>query len=462
MAGILAIGFRLTIPAVAWQPPAEAPLEPQRDEKANIIQFADVAESVDLRKWGRVGNYTVAEMWKALKHTDEQEQLFSLLLARLEDEDDKVRLQAAHFLSLLNDPRSEPRIEKVLTDVQDKRLHLAGLTTVKPVWTLGPVPDADGFRTVHPVETTAIDLAAKYTVAGKLFEWQLTKPSSPDRPLYEFHKLFGASPKSSVYSFFRLECATPQRAQLLIGSEDGVKVWHNGALVHAVDVVRPNIQLDDVVTLNLQPGTNDVLMRVHTKNGLGGQYLHFRHLGGVQITIPEKPDGLSLADRLRSATQGNQPIDPKFLTIDWLAAVKEGDPIRGKKLFSGDMLGCAKCHAATPTAASSGGPSLADAGKRFTVPYLVESVLAPSMVVSPVFKASTIVTNDGKVTTGLVISETADILELLLPDTKKQTIAKRDIEERKPADVSAMPAGVVKTPDELRDVLSYLLINPAD
>ena len=511
--GVLTAGFRLTMPAVDAKLPDEAPLAPQQKEEANIILFADEKEPIDLRTLGRVGNYTVAEHWKALKHTDEQEQLFALLMERLDDTDDKVRLQAAHFLSLLNDPRSEPKIALVTANVQDKRLNLGKLEHLKPhVWMLGPVPDADGFKTVHPVETAAIDLAAKYTFDGKMLvpssppqgspvaprqeagskkdvpsqttparrkdavpantppvaerqgylEWKLTKPSSPDRPLYDFHTLFGPTPNSSVYSFFRFDVPTAQRMQLLVGSEDGVKVWHNGKLVFENDVVRPLIQLDDVVPLDLQPGSNDVLVRVRMQKGVGGQYLHFKHLGDVRLSIPDKPDGLSLAERLKSAGSGSQPIDPKFLEVDWPEAVKQGDVVRGKKLFAAESLGCAKCHAATATQAGGGGPSLTDAGKRFTVPYLVESVLAPNKVISPVFKSSIIETKDGKVITGLVVSETADQLEVLLPDTKRITLKKSDIEERKLGDTSAMPPGVVKTVDELRDVIAYLLSNPTE
>ena len=464
MMGVLIAGFRLTIPAVDAKLPAAAPLAPQQKEEANIILFADEKEPIDLRKFGRVGNYTVAEHWKTLKHTDEQEKLFALLVERLSDDDDKVRLQAAHFLSLLNDPRSEPKIATVTAGVQDKRLNLQGkLEHVRPqVWMLGPVPDADGFKTVHAVETAAIDLAAKVAVAGKSFEWKLTKTSSPDRPLYNFNTLFGPSPNSSVYSLVRFDVPTAQRMQLLVGSEDGVRVWHNGKLVFTNDAVRPLQQLDDVVPLDLLAGSNDILVRVRMQSGRGGQYLHFKHLGDVKFSLPEKPDGLSLAERLISAGSGSQPIDPKFLTVDWSEAVKIGDVARGKKLFGAESLGCAKCHAATATQPGGGGPSLADSGKRFSVAYLVESVLAPNKVISPVFKSSTIQTTDGKVITGLVVSETGEKLEVLLPDTKRVSINKSDIEARKLADVSAMPQGVVKTTEELRDVIAYLLSNPTD
>ncbi|MBS0206873.1 MAG: c-type cytochrome [Planctomycetes bacterium] len=462
MAGVIAAGYRLTIPRVDAKVPDEAPLSPQQKDEANVILFADEQEPIDLRKYGRVGNYTVAEHWNAAKtHSAEQEKLFALLLKRLDDEDDKVRLQAGHYLSLLNDARSETKVARVTATVQDKRLNLGKLEHLKPViWTLGPVPDADGFKTVHPVETSPIDLSEKFQIDGKSFEWKQTRTTSPDRPLYDFRQLFGPSPNSSVYSYFRFEVPSAQRMQLLVGSEDGVKVWQNGKLVFENDVVRPLIQLDDVVTLALQPGSNDVLVRVRLRQGLGGEYFHYRHLGDVKLTIPDKPDGLSLADRLKSAGTGTAPVDPKFLDVDWLTAVKTGDVGRGKRLFAAESLGCAKCHAATPSQAGGGGPSLTDAGKRFTVAYMIESVLAPNKVISPIFKSTILELKDGRVVTGLIVSESAGLLEVLQPDTKRITVRTTEIEDRKAADVSAMPAGIVKTPEELRDVIAYLLSNP--
>jgi len=56
-----------------------------------------------------------------------------------------------------------------------------------------------------------------------------------------------------------------------------------------------------------------------------------------------------------------------------------------------------------------------------------------------------------------VVNETAEQVELLLPDTSRQVLAKKEIEERNASALSPMPAGLVKTPAELRDLLAYLL-----
>ena len=120
-------------------------------------------------------------------------------------------------------------------------------------------------------------------------------------------------------------------------------------------------------------------------------------------------------------------------------------------------MGMYVTHPVTSDATTIGGPSLADAAKRFTVPYLVESVLLPSKQLSPVFRATQVVTSDGKQYVGLVVGETAEKLELLLTDAKRVTLDKAEIEERALQDVSPMPQGLLKKPEELRDILAFLL-----
>ena len=64
---------------------------------------------------------------------------------------------------------------------------------------------------------------------------------------------------------------------------------------------------------------------------------------------------------------------------------------------------------------------------------------------------------DGNVVAGLVIEETKNSVTVMKPDTTRVTIAKDDIEEKKESNISAMPAGLVKTADEVADVVAYLL-----
>jgi putative heme-binding domain-containing protein len=450
LAGVLAAGFRLTLPPATQPLPPEVPLAKFASQDVYVIRFADA--TIDLRDHGRLGYFTMAESWKACRHTAEQERLFALLQGMLADTDEQVRLQAAHFLFLLDDPRSEPAVAKVRRASEERRLAVAPVHGINKVWLVGPFPDgARAFAAAHPPERGPIDLTARYDGGKEKLAWK----ESTSGNYYDLSKTFGPCEHASFYAYCRLESASRQRALLLVGSDDGVKVCHNGREVWSNAVVRGALPFQDAIVLDLQPGGNDLLVRVHNDTGDCGLYLHYRALGTVVARLPEKIDSSTLAERLRSAVGGGQaPIAPEFLKVDWEQAAKTGDAVRGRQLFG--SLGCAKCHGITADAGAVGGPSLAEARKRFTVPYVVESVLLPSKQVSPVFRASYVVTAAGQVFTGLVVAETGDKLELLLSDTTRKTLAKADVAERKLLDTSPMPQGLVKTPAELRDLLAYL------
>ena len=461
LAGVLAAGFRLTLPPATESLPEYLPLDPY-PESANVVQYADA--KIDLRSFGRVGNFTIAEHWKAGKHTDAQERLFALLVKRLEDSDEQVRLQAAHFLSLLNDTRSEPRVAKVIIDSEEHRLAGAPVTILKRIdkaWVAGPFSDGKaGLETRHAPEQGPIDLAARYRTEGGERTWTRTGAGG----YIDFRKRVGPCDHSSFYVYWRFESATACSLMLFVGSNDGVEVWHNGRSVWKNRIVRRALSYDDMVMLRVQPGGNEILVRVQNVTGDCGLYINYKTLGDVVPSLPEKLDFQTLAERLEAAgTAGGQAaIPPALLRTDWEATVAKGNPEQGRKLFSTEGLGCAGCHTITANQAGGVGPSLAEAGKRFTIPQLVQSILLPSRQVSPVFRASLIEMQGGEVLFGMVVSETAEKLELIASDTKRATLLKRDIVGRKLQDLSPMPQGIVQTADELRDLLAYLLSSPPE
>jgi putative heme-binding domain-containing protein len=454
LAGVLAAGFRLTLPAAMRPIAAPLPLAPW--QSADIYQVKYLDETVDLRKLGRLGMFTVAEHWNAQKHSDEQESLFALLHDRLSDSSEQVRLQSAHFLFLLNDRRTEPEISALRKQTERRQLVNAPLKQLGRAWAVGPfADDARGLATVHEPEHGPIDLSAKYQSQTRALAWQ---PMKNDR-MFDFIKMFGASSDASFYAYCRIESPVRQQMMLLPGSDDGLKIWHNGQVVWTQAGVRAALPLQDLVYLDLQPGSNDLLFRVNNVEGDCALYVHYRTLRPVSATLPERIGNGSLAERLKSGRAGSVTIGPEFLSVDWPDAARKGNPERGRKLFSVDGIGCAKCHAIDGTSAAVGGPSLAGAARRFTVPYLVESVLAPSRTVSPVFRATSFVLRDGTVLTGLVLGETSQKIDLLLPDATRRTVAASDVEQRKIQNTSPMPAGLVKTPNELSDLLAFLLLS---
>jgi putative heme-binding domain-containing protein len=458
LAGALAAGMRLTVLPSDFTPPQQVKLSYPANGAFFKVKIHYAEGEVDLRTLGRVGSFNMAEYWKAVEPDHEQQELFAALLRTLDGSSEPARLQSAYYLSLLRDPRSEPAVARTFQSVLEGRLKNATLHEVGKVWAVGPFMDGEkGFQETHPPEQGAIELTAEYpTTTGQKLSWQDLKA---DGDHFDVNHLSGSG--GSSYLFFRLQSGTRQPVLLLTGSAAGLKVWHNGRLSGENAKIRAPAAGQDAILLDAQPGSNDILVRVQTDGKDPRVYLQFRAKGEAAATLPDKLDGALLAERLReSAAAGkSESVAPEFLKVDWRQA-SGGDAAKGRKLFG--TLGCAKCHAIMADQKGGGAPSLSQAGKRFTAPYVVESILLPSKQVADAFRSSTLTLTDGRVLTGLVVSETADGLELLQPDATRKPVLKKDIEERKLSSQSPMPAGLVKTPDELKDLLAYLLSdNPA-
>ncbi|HEX5103427.1 MAG TPA: hypothetical protein VFV87_06430, partial [Pirellulaceae bacterium] len=231
-----------------------------------------------------------------------------------------------------------------------------------------------------------------------------------------------------------------------IAGVENPRVWLSGTPVPAAGEI----------PLDVQPGSNDVLIRLDGGRAVALVSLTLQARGNVSIVLPEKLDGSLLAERLRSAAAAGsgEALSAEFAGLDWPAEAKTGDAAKGRVLFG--SLGCSKCHAITSDQKGGGAPSLAEAWRRFTVPQMVESLLLPSKQIAGPFRGTTLRTADGEVLNGLVVGESKEQLELLQPDGSRRAISTADIEDRKFSDLSPMPFGLVKTPDELRDLLAYL------
>ena len=160
-----------------------------------------------------------------------------------------------------------------------------------------------------------------------------------------------------------------------------------------------------------------------------------------------------------------KPAGPgKEWTIEEVRALatdglKGRDFENGQKMFAATR--CIICHRFGGDGGATG-PDLTQLAGRFNLNDLTEAIMVPSKVISDQYKASTVVTADGKATSGRILSESDEIIAILTsPEdpTKITEIQKSDIEEIQPSTVSIMPADLLKplNQDEVLDLLAYLL-----
>lgn len=135
---------------------------------------------------------------------------------------------------------------------------------------------------------------------------------------------------------------------------------------------------------------------------------------------------------------------------------REGNIEMGRIVFHSTGT-CTKCHVVNGLGREIG-PNLSEIGTKLSKPALYESILYPSAGISHNYETWSIVTTDGEVLTGLLISDTPDEVQIKDINAIVHTIKSENIELRKKQDVSLMPADLQKvmTARELVDVVEYM------
>jgi hypothetical protein len=134
------------------------------------------------------------------------------------------------------------------------------------------------------------------TPGAKDVKWTLMPAGTdPSRPgVLDLLKLYGGEQRAA-YLYTWLHCDGRKQARLEIGSDDGVKVWLNGNVVHANNVARPLTPGSDNVNITLDQGWNLLMLKV-TQNNLPWEFcVRLRspdggRLEGASIDCTHKPE----------------------------------------------------------------------------------------------------------------------------------------------------------------------------
>ena len=137
-----------------------------------------------------------------------------------------------------------------------------------------------------------------------------------------------------------------------------------------------------------------------------------------------------------------------------------GNAQRGRKLFYESGAACFACHD-PPKGAARLGPDLADLKTKLTAEQLVDSILRPSKLIDKNYAQVSVLDADGRVRTGVRISESDEEIVLRnLADPNPITIKLDDIEEVKDSEASLMPdnlARQLKSRKEFDDLMKYII-----
>ncbi|REJ69250.1 MAG: DUF1553 domain-containing protein [Planctomycetota bacterium] len=115
-----------------------------------------------------------------------------------------------------------------------------------------------------------IDLTQTYD-DGQL-RWE-AKPEYVDNKVHEL-----SGDYSSFYFYRTIEASVPGPLDLSFGSDDSIKVWLNGRVVHDKQIGRSAFPDQDRISVQLRQGENQLLVKIVNATGKGGFF--FRALGG--------------------------------------------------------------------------------------------------------------------------------------------------------------------------------------
>jgi putative heme-binding domain-containing protein len=224
--------------------------------------------------------------------------------------------------------------------------------------------------------------------------------------------------------------ADTTEVEFLASSRASLQVWLNGRLLHQRDQDRAYQVDSDRFAGTLVKGANRLLVEVGSANDAALFHLHFRR---------------------KSAKAEYERLTQAALT-------RAGNPENGRKLFLNvEKSLCLKCHR-LGNQGERIGPELTGVGSRFSRIYLVESILEPSRTIAPSFGTVVVALKNGKLVTGVKVTETETTLTLADNEGQKHLLAKADIEEQRVSPVSTMPEGLEKrfTVNEFVDLIAFL------
>jgi putative heme-binding domain-containing protein len=180
----------------------------------------------------------------------------------------------------------------------------------------------------------------------------------------------------------------------------------------------------------------------------------------VQISSTRKRLLLNSSDpaiRAQAAAvlgSGKQSARKEVIAAYQPALLLAADPERGHKVFDRD---CRTCHRAGNVGRDVG-PNLASIRHRSGEEVMTQ-ILDPNREVAPNFIQYVVSIDDGRVTTGIIASETATSITLKRAEDQQETILRQNIEDIASAGTSLMPEGFEKklTRQDMADLLRFLL-----
>jgi putative heme-binding domain-containing protein len=386
--------------------------------------------------------------------------------------DPEVHAAAFATLAALGDPRAARVFAQGLGDPDPEIRSAARRVIGRSKEALRP--RLDGMVARQELDGSVVrELRALYAGYQPLLEWDLHGPFAADAPeaaldfaaarreasfaalaghpaqhavsqredgLVDLRALLSSKSNQVAYATTAFESPTERDVELRAGSDDQLRVWLNGELVHQFEGARGFTAESDRFPARLVAGRNELVLRI---GQVGGDW-------SFALVVPEAGRGAIFETRL--------PPKPTPAEYGAFATRHPGDPARGAALWrdSGRTL-CLRCHAALGEGERVG-PDLTGIGARYSRAEILQSILAPSQRIAEGYAAALVITADDQALFGQVQRDDAQGLTLVDSTGTRVELARADVREVRPSKLSVMPEGLCgsMTLEEFADLLAWL------
>ncbi len=370
-----------------------------------------------------------------------------LYLQGLEDRNPEMRRACGQAIAAIRD-RAAPALQRLadrgelpVRAIPELQRAFAVVQPIRDWQLLGPF--AKRAQPPMGIDPKDVDLNAQYPGKGDdLVSWQAGRIPE-DAPSLNLARIFpGDTNRSSAFALATLNSERARTAEVLVGSDDTLTIWVNGALIYNYRGTRGFEPDQARLEVALEAGPNTVLARCGNEGGPWEFRIAVAAEADYPFLHPEAAPTIAFdAQRYRQvALEGRGRLE------------------NGRALFHDlDGLACIKCHVVDGQGGAIG-PAMTGIAAKYPRDELITAILEPSAKISSGYEAVLIATLDGQILSGILKGRTDQVVEIEDADGRRIRIPTEEIEAMKPSDVSLMPAGLAEglTADEFADLISYL------
>jgi CubicO group peptidase (beta-lactamase class C family) len=117
---------------------------------------------------------------------------------------------------------------------------------------------------IAQVAVNANSAVSPLSIRSKEIKWQFINSGDDVVDLDSFYK---RKDYAYAYALAEIKADAPTSVMLAVGSDDGIKIWHNGTLVHDNWIPRGVNKDEDLVPLKLVKGSNQIMVKVQDMQG---------------------------------------------------------------------------------------------------------------------------------------------------------------------------------------------------